>query len=175
MPAPALMKDSNLFYGGDIPAVTKAGSEKSFYWVTTRLVRESGPWYVSGEGICSPASVFRMMQEHFDLENCDREHFICLYLNRKGHVNAANVVSVGGLSSSIVHAREVFKVAIISSAASVVLVHNHPSGDPAPSREDIEITGKLVEAGSLLGIEVLDHVIVGAGGRYLSLKEKGLM
>lgn len=127
-PVPVMMKDSNLFYGGDMTAVAKTGSEQSFYWVTTRLIRESGPWYVTGEGICSPLNVYRMMQEHFDLANCDREHFICLYLDRKGHVNVANVVSVGGLSSSIVHAREVSKVAIISSSASVILVHNHPSG-----------------------------------------------
>ncbi|CFX15876.1 RadC-like JAB domain [Syntrophomonas zehnderi OL-4] len=158
-----------------MPAVTKTGAEKCFYWVTTRLVRESGPWYVSSEGICSPQNVYRMMQEHFDLENCDREHFICLYLDRKGHVNAANVVSVGGLSSSIVHAREVFKVAILGSAASVILVHNHPSGDPTPSREDIDITRRMKEAGDLLGIEVLDHVIVGATGCYASLTEMGLM
>ncbi len=168
------MIENNLFFGGEIPGNQKKDSN-SFCWVTTRLIRESGPWYVSGEGLCSPDNVYRMMQEHLDLDNCDREHFICLYLDRKGRVNAANVVSVGGLSSSIVHPREVFKVAIISSSASIILVHNHPSGDPAPSREDIEITSRLVKAGSILGIEVIDHVIVGTNERYVSFKEKGLI
>jgi DNA repair protein RadC len=78
-------------------------------------------------------------------------------------------VSVGGLASSLVHPREVFKPAIKRSAASVILIHNHPSGDPTPSAEDVNITKRLIESGKLLGIEVLDHIIIG-DGRYVSLK-----
>jgi DNA repair protein RadC len=103
----------------------------------------------------------------------DREHFRVLLLNTKHHVLRTETVSIGSLSSSLVHPRELFKSAIKISAAAVILVHNHPSGDPAPSREDIDITKRLVEAGKLLGIEVLDHVIV--GDSFVSMKEKGLL
>ncbi|MFZ5645967.1 MAG: RadC family protein [Bacillota bacterium] len=103
----------------------------------------------------------------------DREHFRALLLNTKHHVLRMETVSIGSLSSSLVHPRELFKSAIKFSAAAVILIHNHPSGDPAPSREDIDITKRLVEAGKLLGIEVLDHVIVGHS--FVSMKEKGLL
>jgi DNA repair protein RadC len=83
-------------------------------------------------------------------------------------------VSVGGLHSSIVHPREVFKTAVKKSAASMILIHNHPSGDPTPSKEDIDITRRLIEAGKLMGIEVLDHVIIG-DKKYCSLKARGLI
>jgi DNA repair protein RadC len=83
-------------------------------------------------------------------------------------------VSIGSLNSSIVHPREVFAIAVKRAASGIVLVHNHPSGDPEPSREDIETTTRLVNAGSILGIKVLDHVIIG-NGRYISFKEQGLM
>jgi DNA repair protein RadC len=84
-------------------------------------------------------------------------------------------VSVGDLSSALVHPREVFKPAILSNAASVILAHNHPSGDPQPSPEDCAVTRRLQEAGQILGIEVLDHVIIGDASRWASLREKGLM
>ena len=87
---------------------------------------------------------------------------------------AIETVSVGSLNSSIVHPREVFKNPLKRSAAALVLVHNHPSGDPAPSREDLDVTKRLVEAGKILGIEVLDHIIIG-DQRYISLKEEGLI
>jgi DNA repair protein RadC len=109
------------------------------------------------------------MREHLDMENLDREHFVVLYLDRKNNVNAINTVSIGGLSSTPVHPREVFKPAILTSSAGVVLVHNHPSGDPAPSADDVNITRRLIEAGKILGIDVLDHVVIGVG-RYHSMK-----
>lgn len=83
-------------------------------------------------------------------------------------------VSVGGLHSSLVHPREVFKTAIKKSAASLILVHNHPSGDPSPSKEDIDITKRLIEAGNIIGIEVIDHIIIGEK-KYVSLKARGLL
>lgn len=108
------------------------------------------------------------------LEGADREHFLALYLDTKNRVNAVHTVSVGTLNSSAVHPREVFKAAILTNAAAVILVHNHPSGDPAPSREDRATTAKLVEAGKLLGIEVLGHIVLGEG-RFCSLRQAGLM
>jgi DNA repair protein RadC len=83
-------------------------------------------------------------------------------------------VFIGSLNASIVHPREVFKEALRRSAASLICVHNHPSGDPTPSREDIEVTRRLVECGQMLGIEVLDHLIIGEK-KYVSLKEKGYL
>jgi DNA repair protein RadC len=120
----------------------------------------------------SPDDVHKMLIQ--ELRSYDREHFVVLYLDRKGGLIVKEHVSVGGLHSSIVHPREVFKTAVKRSAASIILAHNHPSGDPAPSREDIDITRRLVEAGRLMGIEVLDHVIIGEN-IYCSLKEKGLI
>ena len=103
------------------------------------------------------------------LNGVDREHFVVILLNRKNGIIGINTVSVGDLSSSIVHPREVFKPAIVAGAASIIVAHNHPSGDPAPSRDDINVTKRLKEAGDILGIGVLDHIIIG-DGCYVSLK-----
>jgi DNA repair protein RadC len=117
--------------------------------------------------ITSPEHVKELVME--EMRFYDREHFKCLYLNRKNQVLGLETVSVGGLASSLVHPREVFKPAVKRSAAAVILIHNHPSGDPTPSAEDVNITKRLVESGKLLGIDVLDHIIIG-DGRYVSLK-----
>lgn len=109
------------------------------------------------------------------LRGCDREHFWALALNTKNRLIKIIEVSIGSLSASIVHPRELFKEAVRSSAASVVVVHNHPSGDPTPSSADVHLTQRLVRAGDVLGIEVLDHVVIGEGGRHASLREMGLM
>lgn len=103
-----------------------------------------------------------------------KEHFMALLLSTKNHVIARAIISVGSLNASIVHPRELFREAISYSAAAVILVHNHPSGDPTPSQEDISLTKQLVEAGNLLTISVLDHVIIG-DGKYVSFKEKGII
>lgn len=103
-----------------------------------------------------------------------KEHFMVVLLSTKNHVLATPTISVGSLNASVVHPRELFRQAINYSAASVILVHNHPSGDPAPSQEDIILTRRLVEAGSLLDISVLDHLIIG-DGKYVSMKEKGII
>ena len=103
-----------------------------------------------------------------------REHFLVLLLNARHEVMGKETVSIGSLNASIVHPREVFKPAVLASAASVVLVHNHPSGDPEPSEEDLAITKRLVEAGELLGIQVLDHVIVAARG-VVSFRSRQLL
>lgn len=103
-----------------------------------------------------------------------QEHFYCLYLNMKNQVISKKCLFIGSLSSSIVHPREVFKEALRCSAASIICLHNHPSGDPTPSREDLEVTERLMEACQLMDIELLDHIIIG-DHRYYSMKDKGLI
>lgn len=122
--------------------------------------------------IKSPEDVKNIVME--EMRYYDREHFRVLYLDRKGGLISMQDISIGGLHSSLVHPREVFKTAVKRSAASLILVHNHPSGDSQPSPEDINVTRMLVEAGRLMGIEVLDHVIIGERD-YTSLKSKGLI
>jgi DNA repair protein RadC len=101
-----------------------------------------------------------------------KERFLCLLLDSKNRVFRETVISEGSLTSSPVHPREVFRYAIKEAAASVIFIHNHPSGDPAPSGDDIEITKRLVETGKIIGIHVLDHIIIG-DGKYLSVREEG--
>lgn len=110
----------------------------------------------------------------YDMSGLNKEHFKAVLLNSKNMLIGVEDVSVGTVNASLVHVREVFMGAIKKNASSIILVHNHPSGDTAPSKEDINITKKLEKAGRLLGIEVKDHVILGFGGDYLSLKEKSL-
>lgn len=104
----------------------------------------------------------------------DREEFVIIGLDGKNKTMFYHSVSVGCLTSSIVHPREVFKMAIVSNAAALILTHNHPSGDPTPSPEDIDITKRLIEGGNILGIKILDHVIIGEN-TYLSFADKGLI
>jgi DNA repair protein RadC len=121
--------------------------------------------------ISSPTDVDRLLRGR--IANLDRENFVAVLLNTKNEVIGTPTVSVGTLSSSLVHPREVFKPAVRASAASVILAHNHPSGKVEPSREDREVTRRLSEAAEILGIEVLDHVIVGDG--CFSMKEHGML
>ncbi|ANY70378.1 hypothetical protein BBD42_30680 [Paenibacillus sp. BIHB 4019] len=109
-----------------------------------------------------------------ELRHLKKEHFVCLFLNTKNHIIAQETLSMGTLNASLVHPREVFRAAIKCSSASLICVHNHPSGDPTPSAEDIALTKRLVSAGELVGIEVLDHLVIG-DGRFISLKEQGYM
>jgi len=112
---------------------------------------------------------------HTYLADVDREHFVILLLNQKNRVTGVNTVSIGSLSASIVHPREVYKSAILSNAASIICGHNHPSTDCQPSREDRAITTRLAECGKLLGISLIDHVIIGGEGRFFSFADEGLL
>lgn len=103
-----------------------------------------------------------------------QEHFVCLYLNTKNEVLSRRTIFIGSLNSSIVHPREIFKEAYRVSAASVILAHQHPSGNPTPSEEDVEVTKRIMDSGVILGIDVLDHIIIG-DNTFVSLKEKGYM
>ena len=120
----------------------------------------------------TPDDVAALLLPRFRYES--RESFVAVLLSTKNHVLKTPVISVGSLNASIVHPRELFREAINASAAAVIVAHNHPSGDPTPSPEDVALTRKLVEAGTLLDIPVLDHLILG-DGRYISLKEKGIL
>ncbi|GIP22414.1 MULTISPECIES: DNA repair protein RadC [Paenibacillus] len=122
--------------------------------------------------IRSPRDAANFLMEQ--LRYLQKEHFVCLFLNTKNHIIAQETLSMGSLNASIVHPREVFRAAIKCSSASVVCAHNHPSGDPTPSPEDIQITQRLCEAGQIVGIDVLDHIVIGDGD-FVSLKEQGLM
>ena len=109
-----------------------------------------------------------------DMTSLNQEHFVTLFLNVKNQILHKQTIFIGSLNASIVHPREIFREAVKRSAASIICAHNHPSGNPAPSTEDIDVTKRLYEAGLLMGIELLDHVIIG-DHQFISLKEKGYM
>jgi DNA repair protein RadC len=124
-----------------------------------REIKISGQKYNNSEEVAKSEFAENLLKS-------DREKFICLHLNVKNQIISFEVVSTGSLTSSIVHPREVYKGAILSNAASVIFMHNHPSGDPEPSIDDMEITKRLEKAGNILGIDVLDHIIVAQKGFY---------
>ncbi len=128
--------------------------------------------------VSSPETVAGFMQA--TCNTLDREAFFVLLMDTRNQIIAVHPCSVGSVNASIVHPRETFKAAIVAGAAAIICVHNHPSGDPTPSKEDIAITSRLVEAGVLLGIPVFDHVVMGfeengAAPRFVSFKQQGLM
>lgn len=137
-----------------------------------QLVKDAEIVMERQERISSPAEVLAVLQQV--IGDTDREHFVIAMLDLKNKVIGVNTVSIGSINSSIVHPREVFKPAILVSAASVILCHNHPSGDPSPSSEDLNVTKRIREAGDIIGIKVLDHIILG-DGEHFSFKEKGLI
>lgn len=109
-----------------------------------------------------------------ELSFLKREHFVGLYLDSRNCLLKKETVSIGGLNTSIVHPREIFNIAIQESANSVIVAHNHPSGNPKPSKDDIEITKMLVKASKIIGIDLLDHVVLGEG-KYVSMAENNLV
>ena len=121
--------------------------------------------------ISTPTETIPMLAE---IKDERKEFFVCLYLNARNQVIHKEVISIGSLSASIVHPREVFTVAVQHHAASIILAHNHPSGDVSPSKDDIDLTHRLREAGLIMGIEILDHIII-ASGDFVSLKETGMV
>jgi DNA repair protein RadC len=119
--------------------------------------------------IHKPQDVFELLKAGF--QDLDREHFKVLHLNVKNQVLKIETTAIGILSSAPVHPREVFKAAVKTNSASLILAHNHPSGDPQPSQDDLSLTARLREAGEIIGISIVDHVIFG-DNRYISLKEQ---
>lgn len=139
--------------------------------VSLKLVKESSLLYKE-RSVRSPEDGYQLMK--LFLADKDREYFIVASLDTKNQPLSINVCHIGSLNASIVHPREVMKSAILSNAASIIVGHNHPSGLPEPSKEDIEVTRRLAEAGKIIGIDLLDHIIVGDES-FISLKEKGYL
>ncbi|MEK6673883.1 MAG: DNA repair protein RadC [Nitrospirota bacterium] len=149
----------------------KVAQIKAAFELGKRLMAESA---ISDQVLSSSSAVYMYFAPRF--KNMKKEVFMSLLLDTKNRLVGEKEyrVSEGTLTNSLIHPREAFKDAIRESAASVIFVHNHPSGDPEPSRDDIAVTEKLRSAGEIVGITVLDHVIIG-DGRYVSLKEKGIL
>ena len=145
---------------------SKAASLHAAFEIGKRICDSESQTEVS---LNSPADVAKELR---DIRSAKKEHFILLLLNARNHLIKKETVSIGTLSASLVHPREVFEPAIRYNSAAVIVAHNHPSGDPTPSDADIKITAQLIQAGTILGIEVLDHVIL-ARQRYLSMKAEG--
>jgi len=137
--------------------------------VRVELVRENNA--PPRPTVTSPSEVANLVM---DLNKKDREHFLCIHLDTRNAVIGIEEVTIGSLNAAVVHPREIFKAAILNNAMGIILVHNHPSGDCDPSEDDIEITKRLAKACEIMGIEALDHIIVG-GGKYFSFKEKNIM
>ena len=148
--------------------LAKAAQLKAVFEIGRRLSNQA-PSYKSKE-LTDPEKVYRLVKSK--LKDYHKEHFYIIALNSRNHSIAE--VSIGSLNASIVHPREVFAEAIKNKAASVIFAHNHPSGDPEPSEDDLVLTKKLVESGKILGIEVFDHIIVVKDG-FFSFKNKGII
>lgn len=140
--------------------------------VSLKVIKESSLLYGKRK-ISSPSDAVEIGRSMLD--GSDREKLLLCCLNTKNEPTNLNIVSIGSLNSSIVHPREVFKLAILGNSASIILFHNHPSGDTTPSKEDINITERIKEAGKIIGIELIDHIILGDENKYTSLKEKGII
>lgn len=138
---------------------------------TTRLVREATFTFPERQQVTAPDDVAAVLAAYF--ADRDREEFVICLLDTANTLTGLSCLSVGGLAASIVEPRQVFKTAILANAAAVILAHNHPSGNPEPSREDVRITRQLVEAGKLMGVPVHDHLILTDHG-YTSLAERGI-
>ncbi len=158
----------------DLTKIKGVGKKKAFQIMAmlelSRRIISSPP--NSNPIIASPTEVVELAKDRMKL--LDKEEFAIFLLDIKNRIIAQEVVFIGSLNSCIVHPREIFKKAIKISAASIILCHNHPSGDSTPSGEDISITRRLVEAGEIIGIHVLDHIIIG-DGRFDSLRERGVI
>ncbi|WP_373484470.1 RadC family protein [Acetobacterium sp.] len=140
--------------------------------VSLKMVKEGSILY-DVRKLSSPSDAAGLGRKFLD--EADREQVIVCCLDNKNQPVSVNIVSMGTVNSSLVHPREVFKTAVLSNAASIILFHNHPSGDPEPSQEDITITERIKEAGKILGIELLDHIIIGSENRFVSFKEKNMI
>jgi DNA repair protein RadC len=155
-----------------VPGVGPAGAARLLACV--EMSRRAGSWATSARPtVSTPEDVVALCG--LQMRGLDREHFWMLALNTKNRLLRIVEVSVGSLNASIVHPRELFKEAVRLSAASVVVVHNHPSGDPTPSGADLQLTRRLVRAGEVLGIDLVDHVVIGDGGSYASVRDMGAL
>ncbi|WP_258959318.1 JAB domain-containing protein [Paenibacillus tyrfis] len=148
--------------------------ERINFYSVKQVKEKSGLYHLNSKKVSSPEDANQIIQTVLDLNNEAVEKFGILTLDSRNVVAGIHVLAIGTLNAVLIHPREVFKAAILNNAAGIVLFHNHPSGDPTPSEEDIEITQRIVEAGHLMMIEVLDHIITG-DGKYCSMAEQGLL
>ncbi len=148
----------------------KAATLSAAFEIARRILSQQK--YLSDKKITSPQDIAEELIPVLRDEN--KEQFIVICLSKSNKIIRKEIISVGSLDSSVVHPREIFKVAVENNAASIILIHNHPSGNPQPSNEDISITKKLVEAGKMMDIPVFDHIII-AGNTYTSFVEKRLI
>jgi len=150
---------------------TKRYRLKLATWVVVRECSEPNPRILG-----SPAEVAALARDLLKATDDDKEHFWAIFLNTQNHYLMHTLVSTGILSASLVHPREVLGPALREGAASVILVHNHPSGDPSPSREDMRLTRQLVDGARLLDLNIHDHLIIGNGTeRWVSFAERGML
>jgi DNA repair protein RadC len=140
-------------------------------WETLTIKEKLPDYLINSRKITSSSDVYQLFR-YLGMEA--KEHFLALHLDAKNKIICVDQVSVGSLTASIVHPREVMKSCMLSSCAGLVLVHNHPSEDPTPSREDIEITKRIKECCDLMGIRLLDHIVIGSD-EYVSLADRGLI
>jgi len=140
-----------------------------------RLVKEEGKRYELNKKVHKPEAAHKIFVEVLQLDKRAQEIFSIITLDIKSKLLGIFEVSKGNLNSSIVHPRNVYQRAILQNAAAIVMAHNHPSGDPKPSDIDIKITKQIISAGEILGIEVMDHIIVGDKYNFVSMREKGLI
>lgn len=150
----------------------KAAQIKAVFELSRRREGECGEKQGKREIIKSPRDAVRIVQQKLKYKR--REHFLIMSLDTRNHLIETQTISMGSLDSSIVHPREVFKAAISDLATSIILFHNHPSGNPEPSEEDIKLTRRLIDTGQTIGIDVIDHIIV-SDSNYFSMKEKNLI
>jgi DNA repair protein RadC len=136
------------------------------------LIKDRAIPYAEATHVLTPEDVYQLIKEF--LQGTDREHFIALFLDGNSAIIGMNTVSIGTLSESLVHAREVFKGAILASAAGIIVAHNHPTGIPMASEADINVTRKLVDAGRIIGIPVEDHIVIGEE-TFFSFRQHGLL
>jgi len=152
--------------------IVKGGNNmKNLDYISLKVVKEK---VVNIESLTvnSPKKVVSFLQN--EIGDRDREYLVALFLSTKNTIQAIQNISIGSLSASISHPREVFKYAVLKNSAFIILAHNHPSGNPNPSNDDIAVTERMVEAGQILGIKVIDHIIV-SEDNYYSFKEDGLI
>lgn len=152
--------------------MTSSKHAKRVNLVSIKLIKESSTLY-TGRKVSSPQDAADLLRVF--LEDCDREKMILCCLDTKNQPTAIHTISIGSLASAIIHPREVFKTALLANSASILIGHQHPSGDPLPSQEDVNITKRLLESGKILGIDLIDHIIIGDNNRFVSLKEKGII
>ncbi|HAM81431.1 RadC family protein [Ornithinibacillus bavariensis] len=166
-----LLKDATI---EELTAIKGIGSAKGVLILSALELGKRLSQYKASEKyvIRSPEDGADYIME--ELRNLNQEHFVVLFLNTKNQIIHRQTIFIGSLNASIVHPREVFREAVKRSAASIIVAHNHPSGDPTPSQEDIHVTRRLAESGKMIGIELLDHLVIG-DRKFVSLKEKGYL